>query len=173
MLAKTAAPNSPATAATGKGQCEWLVFTRLEAFGQAKLGRFSAQQFVDRLGEQVLPGAINQTQPSVGIEREHRYVDLGHDGAQERGRFERAEALHPQRLAQCIDLEQHLAERVVCARAARPNRVIAFAQRGEQIAHRLQRMHDVVARRRNESGRANDDHDGERPLHFRAEIAKP
>ena len=70
----------------------------------------------------------------------------------QRGRFECAETLHPQRFAERVDFEQHFAKRVVRARAAGANRVIAFAQRRQQIAHRLQRMDDVIARGRNESG---------------------
>ena len=64
----------------------------------------------------------------------------------------------------CIDLEQDFAERVVGPRAAGANRVIALAQGGEQVAHRLQRTDDVFARagKRKPSAQVRDDK-GERP----------
>ena len=52
----------------------------------------------------------------------------------QRRRFEGAETLQAQGFAQLIDFEQRFAERVVGPRAAGANRVIAFAQSGEQIA---------------------------------------
>ena len=77
----------------------------------------------------------------------------GHDRAQQRGRFEGAEPLHAQGLAERIDLQQDLAERVVDPRAASANRVIAFAQSGEQIAHGLERTDDMLARAGEETER--------------------
>jgi len=54
--------------------------------------------------------------------------------------------LHPECFAKRVYLEQHFAQRVVCSRAAGANRVVAFPQRRQQIAHRLQRMDHVIAR---------------------------
>ncbi len=73
----------------------------------------------------------------------------------------------------CIDLEQDLAERVIGARPPRPDRVIAFAQSGEQIRHRLQRADDVFARAHDETQPAATDDQGERPLHLGRVIAEP
>ena len=52
----------------------------------------------------------------------------------------------PQRFAKRIHFKQHFAKRIVRARAPGPNRIIAFPQRREQIAHRLQWTNHVFAR---------------------------
>ena len=64
-------------------------------------------------------------------------------------------------------------ERVIDPRAAGPDRVIAFAQSGEQVRHRLQRPDDVFARVDHEAEAAADDHQRQRPLHLGRVIAKP
>ena len=145
-FAKIAPAHAPAAAAAGKGEGERCVFIGIETGREAQIGRPAAKQFVDRLAEQIFAGAIDETKPAVRIEGEDRDIDFGHDGAKERGRFEGAEALDAQGFAQLIDFKQNLAERVIGLGAAGPNRVIAFPQGGEKIAHRLKRPNDVLAR---------------------------
>ena len=142
-FAEVAFAHAPAAAAAGKCQGERRVFIGVEANRQAEITRPAAEQFVDRLAKQIFACAINQTEPSIGIEGEDRDFDLGHDRAEQRGCFEGAQPLHAQRLAELIDLEQDFAERVLGPRAAGADRVIAFAQGREQIAHRLERTHAV------------------------------
>ena len=55
-----------------------------------------------------------------------------------RCRLEGAQTLQTQCFAERIDFEQRFAQRVFFPRAARANRVIAFAQCREQVRHRLQ-----------------------------------
>ena len=75
-------------------------------------------------------------------------VDLLHHRAQQRGRLERAEPLRAQRRRRaCSTSRSASAERVVGARAARADREVALAQRGEQVRQRLQRPHDALAQR--------------------------
>ena len=107
---------------------------------ESEIFRRSAEKFVHRLTKQIFPRAIHQSQSPVGIKCENGDIDLGHDRAQERGCFERAETLHAQGLAKRVYFEKNFAERIVPARAASADRVIAFPQRREKIAHRLQRM---------------------------------
>ena len=78
-----------------------------------------------------------------------------------------------QRLDQRVDLDHHLAERVAAARAARANREVAFAERGEQVRQRLQRQHDALAQREGEAEADRDDQDGQRPLDLGREVAGP
>ena len=57
--------------------------------------------------------------PSL-VEREDGDLDLRHDPGEQRRRLERAEALLAQRLGQRVDLDEHLAERVVRAAPRAP-----------------------------------------------------
>src|SRR5205085_6634761 len=59
------------------------------------------------------------------------------------------------------------------ARAAGPNRIIALAQGGEQVRHRLERTNDVFARAEKEAEPEARDQKRQRPLHFRRVIAEP
>ncbi len=73
------------------------------------------------------------------IEREHRDVDLGADLVQQRAGLERFEALIAQRLAQRVDFDHDLAERIARVGVAAAQRVVAFAQCFEHVRERLQR----------------------------------
>ena len=143
------------------------VFVGIETDGQSQIARAAPEQLVNRLAEQVFSSAIDEAQPAFWIESENRHVDLGHDGTEQGGGFEGAEPLDAQSFAQLIDLEQHFAERVVGPRAAGANRVIAFSQGGEQVAHRLERTDDMFARAGEKTERADADEEGERPAHLR------
>ena len=106
----------------------------------------SSHQFVDRLSQEILPCAIDQPKFSLRIECEHGDVDLRHDSAQERSRFECTKTLHPQRFAESIDFEQRLAQSVILARATCPNRVITFPECRQQVRRGLPRPNGVLAR---------------------------
>ena len=64
-----------------------------EARGEAERVGVEAEHALGGAREQPLAGAVDQPQPALGIEREHRDVDLLHHGAQEARRLERAHAL--------------------------------------------------------------------------------
>jgi len=125
------------------------------------------------LAQQIFTGAIDEAEAAFGIEGENGHVNLGHDGAEERGRFKSAEALDAQRFAELIDLEQHFAEGVIRVRAAGANRVITLAQGGEQVTHSLQRADDMLARAGQKTKDAGDNDQRQRPIDFCAEIAEP
>ena len=101
--------------------------------------------------EQPRPGAVDELQLALLVEREHRDVDLRHHLAQQRGRFERVEPLVAQRLDQRVDLDHHLAERVAAARAAGADGEVPFAERGEQVRQRLEGQDDALAQREREA----------------------
>ena len=64
-FAKIAPAHAPAAAAAGKGEGERCVFIGIETGREAQIGRPAAKQFVDRLAEQILAGAINETKAAV------------------------------------------------------------------------------------------------------------
>ena len=114
------------------------------------------QQLLDRTAEQPLAGAIHQ--PQLALHRRRRTPPRRSRAITVRSSavgLERAEPLVAQRVGKRIDLEQRLAERIVAAGAARAKREIAFAQRLQQVRHRLQRKHDAMPKGRG----------GERPEH--------
>ena len=100
----------------------------------------AAEQLFGGLREQPLAGAVHEPQRLRAVEGEDRDVDLHHHRAQQRAGLERAEALLVQRRREHVHLEHDFAERVVAARAARADREVALAQRGEQVRQRLQRQ---------------------------------
>ena len=59
------------------------------------------------------------------------------------------------------------------AGAARSDREVALAQRGEQIGQRLQRQHHALAHAERAAGPDADDEDRQRPLNFRGVVAGP
>src|ERR1700735_2074246 len=52
--------------------------------------------------------------------------------------FERAHALALEQIGERIDFGRELSQRIVCARAARAKRIVAFAQRRDHVGKRLQ-----------------------------------
>ena len=68
------------------------------------------------------------------IEREHRDVDLFHDGAEERRRLDRAETLFVQRFGERIDLDERRAQRIIRIGGSAADRPI---ERGAWAARRL------------------------------------
>jgi hypothetical protein len=131
------------------------------------------EQPLRRAREQLLAGAVHQPQTPVPVEGEDGDLDLGHDGFQQRLGFHRAETLRAQRLAQRVHLAHDFAERVLSARAARADRVVAFVQRSEQIRDRLQRPDDPLAQRQRAQQPCSDREDRERPPHLVAVVAEP
>ena len=97
------------------------------------------------------------------VEREHRDVDLLDDAAEQRRGLEGAQPLRAQRVAQHVHLEQRQAEPVVGARAARADRVVALAQRGEQVGDRLERTQHALAHERgaDEPGARREEREGD------------
>ena len=101
--------------------------------------------------EEPRAGAVDELQLVLLVEGEDRDVDLRHHLAQERRRFERVEPLVAQRFDQRVDLDHDLAERIAAAGAARADREVPLAERGEQVRERLQRQDDALAQREREA----------------------
>ena len=121
----------------------------------------AAEQIRSFASEQPLAVAVDEHQPPFAVEGEDRDVDLGHDRAQQRRGFLRAEPLAAQRLGQRVDLEHHLPERVVGDGAAGADREVVFAQGGEQIRDRLQWPDDPIAQRQRDTEPQPGQHDGD------------
>ena len=148
-------PQRPTSA--GKRQRQGRVLVRFIDDLQPEIARAATEEFIHRKAEQILARAIHQPQPAVRIEGKDRDVDLGHDRAEQGGRFERAEALGAQGFAERIDFQQNFTQGVVNARASSTNRIIAFAQGGEQVRHGLQWPDEMFPRAHDESETAARD----------------
>jgi hypothetical protein len=119
--------------------------------GEPERLRGAARHALRRHVEQPLARAVHQAQLQLVIEREDGDLDLLHHLAQQRRRLERAEPLLAQRLAERVHLEHGQAQRVVGGRAARPDRVVALQQCGQQVGQRLQRPHHPLPQREREA----------------------
>src|SRR5712664_4926656 len=95
-FAKSAAADVPATDAAGKNHLHGVrtsaVFS-VQARGQSELIAGPIEQPLGGLGQQLLSCPVHQPQALITIEREHGYVNLAHDAAQQCGGFEGAESL--------------------------------------------------------------------------------
>ena len=111
------------------------------------------------LRQQARAGAVDELQLAVLVEGEDRDLDLRHDLAQQRRRFERVEPLVAQRLDQRVDLDHHLAERVAAAGAARADGEVPFAERGQQVREGLEGEDDALAQREREAEAEGRDDD--------------
>jgi hypothetical protein len=123
-----------------------------------------AEQHLLLFIQQALAAAIHQAQAAVLVEGEDGDIDLAHHRAQQRSRFQRAEALLAQRAAQRVDLAHHFAQRVVVAIRAAAHGKIALAQGAEQIGKRLQREDHALAQGQNAHQPHNHDAGGDGDL---------
>ncbi len=111
--------------------------------------RRRAQQPLGRLGQQPFRRPVRQPQALIPVEREDRDVDLAMTV-----RSKALASIAPSRCScsvspSSVDLDDDLTQRVVLALcAARANRVVALAQRGQQVRKRLERAHHPALRRR-------------------------
>ena len=173
-LAELAAADLPAADAAGERRVDDARRLAGQAVRQVQISSASPpEQPLGRLAEQPRAGAVDELQLVLLVEGEDRDVDLRHHLAQQRRRLERVEALMAQRLDQRVDLDHHLAERIAAARAARADREVPFAERGEQVRERLQRKDDPLAQREGEAEAEGDDQDRERPLDLGRVVAGP
>jgi hypothetical protein len=160
-LAKARAAHAPAAGAAGKGAAEHARAFTGEAVGEAEIGGLAAEDALGGLGDEFLAGAVDEAEGGVGIEGEDGDIDLLHDGAEEGGGLEGAEALFLEDAAEEVDFGQDIAEGLVAVGAAGARGEIALAQRGEEIGHRLQRADDVLPHGEGEAEPAeNDDQPG-------------
>ena len=155
-------PQRPAP--PGKTVCRVLCGGPVQAGLQVQFGGGLPEQPLRRRGQQPFAGAIDQAQPLVLVEGEDRHIDLAHDGAQQGGGFQRAQALLAQGAAQRVDFAHHFAQRVVGTRRAAAHRVIALAQRAQQVRQRLQRKHHALAHRQGKAQPGADNQHRQRPL---------
>ena len=119
------------------------------------------------------PARIHEDQALLGIEGEHRGVDLGHDGAKQGARLERVQPMSPQHLGEAVRLHIKEAQVVIGPGAAGAEREITLAHGGEEVGGRLDGANHVVI----QHGEANDEHDGNHegagPLRARAIGTEP
>ena len=172
-LAEEAAPDLPsADAARKRGGDDARRFAA-QAVVEVELRGPATEQPLGRLAQEPRAGAVDELQLVLLVEREDRHVDFGHDFAEQRRRLERVEPLVPERLDEGVDLDHDLAERIATAGAARADRKVALAKRGQQVRERLQRQDDAFAQRQREPEAERDDEDGQRPLHLGRVVAGP
>ena len=125
------------------------------------------------MGQQFFAGAIDKLQAVLPVERKHSHVDFSHDGAQQRRRFHRAETLFAQRLAQVVDFEHYLAERVARKRAPPANGKVAFTNRCEDVGECLQRPDDALFEIERDAQPQQHEEQIDGPLHLRGVAAVP
>src|SRR5437667_4533349 len=148
----------------------WLAFqTRREP----QIGRRKAKKPLGGARQEALAGAIDQAQLAFGIEGENGDINLLHHRAEERGGFERSEALLAKGLTQRVYLAHHLSQSIVVTRPARTNRKILFAQRRQKIGERLQRKDDAMTQRHSEAEPEENKEDCESPGRARGIVTRP
>ena len=157
-LPKRTSPHGPPSGTAGETNLHGPRRRAFEAARQGKFFRGQVEQTLRGASQKAFAGAVDQLQFLRVVKREHGHVDLFHDGAQQRRRFERSQPLRAEGLAQGVDLAHHLAERVVEARPAGAHRKILLAHGGEQIGKSLQRKdHTASQRRRKADPEAHDE----------------
>ena len=97
------------------------------------------------------PARLTNFSSLLLVEREHRDVDLRHDLAEQRRRFERVEPLVAQRLDERVDLDHHLAERVAAARAARADGEVPSPSAASRFDSVCSGQDDALAQREGEA----------------------
>jgi hypothetical protein len=110
-----------------------------------------------------LAAAVHQSEPLRLIEREHRDIDLLDDAPEQRRGLQRVEALRAQRVAEDVHFQEREAEPIVGTGAARADRVVPFAQCGEQVGDGLERPEHALADQRG-ADQLCADHQRERHL---------
>ena len=110
-------------AAAGQARCRRRAAHRRTSRVSVELLGGAAEHLLHARAHQPLAGAVDDAQPLLRIEGEHRDVDLLHHRAQQRRGLDGAEALLVQRLGERVDLDQRGAERIVrirrCGRGSR------------------------------------------------------
>ena len=170
-LAEGAAADAPAPAPPGKLRATVRVSSPSRNSAEPQLFGAVVEELVGGLVEQLLAGAIDQAQDVAVVEGEDRDVDLLHDRAQQRRGLDRAQALSAQRGAHGVHLLHHFAERVVGARAAGPDRVVALAHGFEQVGEGAQRRGGALANGGGEGEPAADDEYPDGPLGLAGVVA--
>src|SRR6185436_8523573 len=99
-----------------------------ERVTQAEFCSGPAQQLVRASRQQPFSRTIYQSQPLLLIKGKGGDVDLLHHRSQKRRRFESAQALLVECLAQCVDLCQHFTKGVSSFRPAQSRRKIPLAK---------------------------------------------
>src|SRR6266849_7121030 len=92
-LAEGAAAHAPASGAAGKRKLHGARGLAFETSAEAEFGGGKAEQALGGAGEEAFAGAIDEAQLVFVVEGENGDVDFFHNGAEEPGGFQRAEAL--------------------------------------------------------------------------------
>ena len=78
-----------------------------------------------------------------------------------------------ERFAEHVRFEHDLTERFIRVRTSRPNRIVAFSKRSEQVRECLERRHDALPHREREPEPTTEDKETQRPLHFGGVVSPP
>src|ERR1019366_1818986 len=125
------------------------------------------------LAEKDLARGIHEPEDPMRIKRKDRHVYLLDDRREKRRSLNRSAPLGLQDVAQAVDLGQDVAQGVVSARTARPEREVPFPQGEEQVRHGLQRPDDPLLGGRRESEPARKDQEGHGAADLRRMGAAP
>jgi len=90
--------------------------------------------------QQFARGAVGEAEPFVAVESEHRDVDFCQHLIEQCVGFQGFKSLRPQRRAEPVRLEHDVAERIALAPVPPADRVVAAAQRLQQVRDRAQRL---------------------------------
>src|SRR5690348_8663672 len=126
---KRTAAHSPAAGPSGKTQFHGVRRFTFETCLETKLRGSETQEAFAGAGEQTLARAVDEAQLALIVEGKDGYVELFHDRAQQTGGFHGAQPLRAKRLAQGVDFQHDLAERVVGAGLACAEGKVLFAHR--------------------------------------------
>ena len=115
--------------------------------------------------QQFARGAVHEAEPFVAVEGKHRDVDFRQHLIEECVRFQGLESLRAQRRAEPVRLEHDVAERIALAPMTATDRVVAAAQRLEQVRDRAQRLDGRTVHRDCEPDPGADQHDEDEAMH--------
>ncbi len=172
-LPERARAHLPAAGRHPEGRVEQTGCRALETGGEAQLRGASVQEARLGLSEQFFAEAVRELEEPRVVEREDGDVDLPHDLGQQGSGLEGSQALVPECRGESIDLQEHLAQRIVGARSPRADREVFLAHGGEQVGDRLQRDDDALAQRVGAAEPPENDERGERPAHLRRHRRAP
>ena len=145
----------------------------LETLIEPELPCVFSEQRGGRLADQTFGGRIDQHELLVHVEREDTDVDRAHDARQQRRGLHGLGALALQRIAQRVDLVHHQIDRAARSAAGATDRVIAFAQRAEQVRLKIEGACDHLKGHRGCPHPDHEDHRGDRPANFEGVVLTP
>src|ERR1700745_1664412 len=101
-LPERAAAQAPAPRATGESQFHHAAGLTFQARAESKFLRRESEETFHRVAQKVRACAIDEPQLFILIKSEYRQINFFQYSSQEGGRFERVQALQPQRFAERV-----------------------------------------------------------------------